>query len=211
VAERFFTLSWGVGGINLINQWGSLVLHWVDPNPLPGYSLTMGGEVEYEYWAFDRYAGETVRVTTASPTSSQDITLSKYTTFWMAVTHHQYLIFEVQACAEAHILLTNVPGVISPHSFEVRLGENGNTQSGVYSQEGKEYCYTSSGVPLSCNDFVHLWISWADGYIRVGGGRLPGSQVFLTCEVDVYDISALSFASDKNNDATWVFEQTIGK
>lgn len=158
-----------------------------------------------------------MRVITASPDlqghstiGPQAISTSKYTSFWISTTDHQYLLLEVMSCAEAHIALTDLPGLVTSHAYEIRLGENDNQQSGIYSHKGDEYCHSSNASPLSCTEYVHLWVSWADGFIKVGTGRLPGNNMFLNCEVDDFGISALSFASDRGNGATWIFEEILG-
>lgn len=58
ISERYFYLNWGAGGINVINEWGKLLLHWADPEYLPVYSLTVAGRGNNERWGFGRYSGE---------------------------------------------------------------------------------------------------------------------------------------------------------
>ena len=46
------------------------------------------------------------------------------------------LVFSVQASNDAHLLLSTVPGVYTSDTFEVYIGGNGNTQSGIRASPG---------------------------------------------------------------------------
>ena len=139
------------------------------------------------------------------------ISNNKYGQFWLTMAEQQFITFKVQACAEAHIALTNIKGLVSSHAFEIRLGENENAQSSIYSSNGNENCHTSEGSLLSCTEYVFLWLSWSDGFIKLGSGQSVGNNVVLNCEVDEFAMRAVSLASEKGNDATWIFEEVLGQ
>ena len=94
----------------------------------------------------------------------------------VSVMGHNFLIFSVQACSDAHLALSTIPGNTKVLTYEIVIGAFGNTRSIIKDQIGR-----GNGVKkdvrtpniLDCNRMSDFWISWKFNTIRMGGGGVP--------------------------------------
>ena len=99
---------------------------------------------------------------------------------WLTVRGRYFQTFRVRACSDVHVVLAQTRGVSDENAYEVILGQNGHQtvireRMGVFKFESK---VDTPGI-LSCRSLRSFWISWIDGYIRVGQGE--SNVVYFMC------------------------------
>ncbi|XP_063416192.1 uncharacterized protein LOC134697835 [Mytilus trossulus] len=97
------------------------------------------------------------------------------------------LMFEIKACDNGHVLLSNsyVRDSSKP-LYEILIGED-NYYSVIFyrtddSLEPGSYIFNQSNTYniLNCNVYLPFWISWADGDIKLGTGILVDENVLVS-------------------------------
>ncbi|CAH1790454.1 unnamed protein product, partial [Owenia fusiformis] len=85
------------------------------------------------------------------------------------------LVFQVQACESAHVVLSAIFGDTNSRMYEILISGWSNKKSVIRDCRGG--C-DRAGSPteglLKCNESVSLWIGWTDGNIALGKGRELG-------------------------------------
>ncbi|CAG2184807.1 unnamed protein product [Mytilus edulis] len=97
------------------------------------------------------------------------------------------LLFELKACANGHVLLSNSDVKKSSKPlYEILIGDSNYYSVIAYrtddSLEPGSYIYNESNTPhiLNCTVYLPFWISWADGDIRLGTGILVDKNVLVS-------------------------------
>ena len=129
---------------------------------------------------------------------------------WIA-TEHNFFKFQVQACADVHIALTQYPGKADNMSYEIVIGASNNSISHVKDPaKGAIVKEVKSPDVLSCTERRPFWIQFIYESIWLGRGSEIGRQGFLIWTHPIRPISALSLASASGYSATWEFNQQLG-
>ena len=133
-----------------------------------------------------------------------------FSQYWQTVSMKKSFVFSVTACKSAHVVLSEIPGIIGPDTLAVEIGSLNDQNTTLYKVAGNQVMEgaTSPGI-LSCNEMKTLWISW-DGRLEVGKGPYPGSSQMLTAALPTgYEVNAISISTN-GNVGTWSFHQPQG-
>ena len=127
-------------------------------------------------------------------------------------TDRQHLLFSLETCREAYLVLTNQPGVTEDNAYHVVIGAQDNSVTEIRKQSPQtETKSFSTPDILSCTEMRQFWLKWEAGTIELGTGEVVGSSsLFSWRDLSPYDVNAISPASkyeDKN--AHWeIFEDS---
>ena len=98
---------------------------------------------------------------------------------WWTTRSHNWQVLQVQACHDAHVLLSNSPENVD-NVYEIALGIKNNTESVIRRgfQGGNEVTAQTPGI-LHCDELRTFWIRWSADVIEVGYGRKVGEELFM--------------------------------
>jgi hypothetical protein len=130
-------------------------------------------------------------------------------TAWFIV-HQPFIAFQVLACREARILLTEDPFDLSVYTREVLLGGWGNTKSAIYTKNNQTGVEKDTTGILDCEDFRQFWIRWESGVLSVGQGQLNGEELMSYEETESRSIVAVSISTGDGSTGEWQFNHDVG-
>lgn len=135
-----------------------------------------------------------------------------YDSFWMTVYDDHSLVFTVQACSNAQLILCELPGIAGSNCFEYVIGYNQNKETILRKGKGGQVVSTvSSPNVLNCNDLKALWVSWSDNIIAFGRGITAGvSRILNYKDTSQLKINAFSVAT-VGVTAHWQFHEVDGQ
>ncbi|CAH1798336.1 unnamed protein product [Owenia fusiformis] len=88
--------------------------------------------------------------------------------------------FNVKACNDAHLLLQKTPGDTNNELYHIVIhGWAGNPKSVIRDGMHGSEVATSAGSVLSCSEMRQFWVSWENGFIKVGKGHIYGQNMFM--------------------------------
>ena len=121
--------------------------------------------------------------------------------------------FRVRACHDAHVLLSEQPGITNVTTYEIIIGGWKNTQSVIRRAiKGENKAAINRTGLLACKELRPFWVSWELGTIKVGRGLKPPNGEFLSWkDPKPFDIHALSGFSGYGATAEWRLELKPGK
>ncbi|XP_046564872.1 uncharacterized protein LOC124273641, partial [Haliotis rubra] len=175
---RDFWISWDSGVISVGT--GTAVgvgsfMSWTDSAPSPvRYIAVSTGWGSTGVWRF-------------APTS--DVSLTTNTDYQYQSLHSlgvdvasraTSFTFKVRASNDAHVALLQDEGVTDRNIYEVVIGGWGNTQSVIRTGMQHANRVTARHRPLNGTQFRDFWISWEDGVISVGTGKVVGVGMFMS-------------------------------
>ena len=98
-----------------------------------------------------------------------------------SIVNQNSLVFQVQACRDAHVALSELFNNIQTRTYEIIIGGNGNTNSFLRDfATGQEKIKIDTPNIMDCNNYKAFWVKWAaDGRITVGEGAVVGQRTFL--------------------------------
>lgn len=127
-----------------------------------------------------------------------------YETVWWTSKNQQWQVFQVQACKDAHILLSSAVGSVAS-GYEIGLGMD-NMYSVIRKQpQGDDIVLEDTADFLSCTEFRTFWVSWSTGLVEVGQGSSAGEQMFMRLLDDdpPDNIIAVAVSSGVDSSGTW--------
>lgn len=91
------------------------------------------------------------------------------------------IVFQVMACRDAHVALTQLFNNLQSPTYEIIIGGNGNRNSFI--RDGntfEEFYRVDSADVLDCNAYRTFWVKWnVDSKIVVGRGAVVGANQFM--------------------------------
>ncbi|XP_046377746.2 uncharacterized protein LOC124149944 [Haliotis rufescens] len=175
---RDFWISWGNGVISVgsgMEVGVGKFMNWTDPSPHAiKYIAVSTGWGSTGLWRF-------------SPSSV--VPLATNTVYKYQSLHDlgvnlapdaTSFTFKVRAENDAFVALLQEDGVTNQNIYEVLIGGWHNTRSVI--RTGKQFNsrVEARHTPLSSTQFRDFWISWEDGVISVGAGKVVGVEMFMT-------------------------------
>ncbi|KAI0229902.1 hypothetical protein LSAT2_019688, partial [Lamellibrachia satsuma] len=154
-------------------------------------------------WTVRRNVGDELYLRTPSTYNHEQL--------WLTVRGHYFQTFRVRACSDVHVALAQTRGVIDVNSYEVILGYKG-TQTVIREQMGIFKFVAKAETPdiLSCHSLRSFWVSWIDGYIRVGQGYRYGERTLLTLQQPMpHPVTALSITTNHST-GHWMIDADRG-
>lgn len=131
---------------------------------------------------------------------------------WLTVTGRTNAVFSVKACTDAHVALSEIPGLFTTNTYEIIIGGYGNAESKIRLGRDTELKSESTPQILNCNDFRYFWVSWAGGVIEMGSGLYVGqSQVIRYVNPNPFLINGLSLSTLEVTDGVWRIDNVGGK
>lgn len=124
-----------------------------------------------------------------------------------------HLVFYLNACKEAHIYLTHIPGVVDDKTYKISIGTSSNTKSSISKTLPSQYTqeFDTPNI-LSCSEGQPFWAKWETGAIMVGAGLYVGQDVkFHWNDTQPYTINAFSLASNDDKAVMWSFQRDYGE
>lgn len=134
---------------------------------------------------------------------------------WLTL-HRGVFIFQVRACAYAHLALLETPGDTSTNAYELVLGNSQNSKTTLYrgtSTSGSVVKEEDTRDTLHCDVLQDFWIRWGyDDYIRVGMGPLDSNLLLEWRDEKASQyIHSVSLATSEENTGEWQFSDEAGK
>ncbi|OWF48285.1 C3 and PZP-like alpha-2-macroglobulin domain-containing protein 8 [Mizuhopecten yessoensis] len=127
------------------------------------------------------------------------------------VTGHTSFTFQVKACHDAHIALSQDKGVDTKNTYEIVIGGWGDQQSVIRDCKQCAQMDVENHMPhpLSCTQYRPFWISWANNIIRVGQGDIVGkSQFMMWNDTSPHDVNYVAVATGFGSSGDW--QITVG-
>jgi len=104
----------------------------------------------------------------------------RYGFFLLSLTDKSEVTFSVTACKEAHVILTQIPGIFKYRSYELLIGTLENTETWlVRSDDGAFLGWAITLGILNCQLRRFFWISWTINSLSFGRGTIPGQNRIL--------------------------------
>ena len=131
---------------------------------------------------------------------------------WVSVKGRTDVVFDVQACNDAHVALSSFSNLQNVMTYEVVLSGWSNQRSVIRARkQGENLVVAQTPGLLSCNESRTFWVSWTSGIIKVGRGAFVGVDRFMEW-IDPLPkpITTLSVASGYGSPGTWKFRQQKG-
>ena len=125
-----------------------------------------------------------------------------------------YIIFEVKACKEAIVALTQVPGQVTKDAWVITFGTEDNTKTSV-SQKGSSGVSTSYDTKdiLHCDEYREFWVRWADSKLDLGQGNSTGengiAEIQLGDDSNIYPFVIFDTGADAQG--SWKFLSDAGR
>ncbi len=118
----------------------------------------------------------TGKVTDIHTTTEKD-----FTQFVTVYAKAQAITFSVRADHSAHILLTCIPGLAEQGaSYEIGIGINDDTNTAIFDgASGANLASKTTNNLLGADKFKSFWITWVDGFIKVGKGKLVHKNIIV--------------------------------
>ena len=132
---------------------------------------------------------------------------STYESVWMT-TNKNLFTFQVRACSEAHIALAAIPFIYPDKTYEIIIGDEGNTKCTIRRKvNGDIVKQVSLASLLSCDILRGFWISWEKGNILVGFNT-PYTNIFLNwTDSTPLQISSVALSTYKAGPGEWQFSR----
>lgn len=127
------------------------------------------------------------------------------------VTGHTSLTFQVKACNDAHIALSQDKGVDSRNTYEVVIGGWSGRRSVI--RDCKQCAYkarSNKRQTVNCKTYLPFWIGWENGIIRVGTGNVVGNGQFMMWnDAGPHDVNYVAVSTGFGSNGDWKFN--VGK
>ncbi|CAH1788312.1 unnamed protein product, partial [Owenia fusiformis] len=125
----------------------------------------------------------------------------------LTVSDRTFLAFSVKACHDAILDLQLTPGSTVDDSYEVVLdGFHPGHKSVIRDDERTNQMAHKDGAILSCNEFNDFWVSWANGNIEVGTGKVKGSGRFMSwTDTTPHAVNAINVYTGWGATGEWKF------
>jgi hypothetical protein len=120
-------------------------------------------------------------------------------------TSEKFLNFKVKGCNDAHLVFC--PTIIKqPPLYHIGIGGWGNTRS-IVAREREFYEYVDqidqSGM-MNCNSYQPYWVSWENGYIRMGRGNVIDVDILLSyTEQCPFRVQNIELGADQGEIINW--------
>ncbi|CAH1794507.1 unnamed protein product [Owenia fusiformis] len=198
---RPFWVSWRnayieVGRGYIIGQ--NRFMTWLDPVPHPVNAISFAtGWGSSAKWSIYEEQGRPVTIYTPNDYN--------FVHGWITTYGLNQIVFEIEACSDAHIQLPLDPTNTAVDVYEVVLGGWANTQSAIRDRKMGEL-KTQAATPniLNCDEFRKFWISWKGGLIQVGTGSLYGINRIMSWQDPApHLVNAVSVATGFGHEAIW--------
>lgn len=133
-----------------------------------------------------------------------------YDLLHLTVLAKDHVIFSVQACKEAHVVLSEIPGVTFYNAYEIAIGVADNKESLIRHNRGGPTLVTApTDNILNCDEQRQFWISWPGLHsieLEVGHGDIVGQEKFMGTSLETsFLLNSLSVSSGDTETGKWEF------
>lgn len=98
-----------------------------------------------------------------------------------SIASQSWVVFQVMACRDAHVALTQQFNNLRSPTYEIIIGGNGNRNSFI--RDGstfQEFYRVDTPDILDCNGYRTFWVKWHEANnLQVGRGAIVGKQKFM--------------------------------
>lgn len=125
----------------------------------------------------------------------------------------KYFVVNLDACKDAHVYLTYVPGVFDTSAYLISIGKEGNTKSSIHKKLPNESLqeFDTPNI-LPCTSSQPMWIRWDQGDIAVGAGPTVGLDTKFQWKDDQpYTVNAFSLGSRDDKPVNWTILRDYGQ
>lgn len=131
-----------------------------------------------------------------------------------SITGQNSVVFQVMACRDAHVALTQQFNNLQSPTYEIILGGNGNRNSFI--RDGntfEEFYRIDSPDVLNCNAYRTFWVKWnVDSKITVGRGAIVGVNQFMEwLDPQRRPFSGLTISTYYDQPGLWDFSFVDGR
>jgi acid stress-induced BolA-like protein IbaG/YrbA len=131
-------------------------------------------------------------------------------TAWFIVQKSQ-ITFQVRACSEVRVLLTEDLFDLSLYTREVILGASGNTRSVILGRNNVTLIENSTANVVQCNDFRQFLISWESGMLQVNREQSTGDTLLKYLDTEMRTVHAVSISTGDGSTGEWRFSRDAGE
>ena len=98
---------------------------------------------------------------------------------WSLDVEQTSLIFDVTACSDAYVTVSETLGALSQSpAYDILIGADGNQATKLMNRTtGDVITSQNTSNILNCSDFRSFWVSWANGFIQIGHGSKVNLEV----------------------------------
>ncbi|CAD5116870.1 DgyrCDS5711 [Dimorphilus gyrociliatus] len=128
-----------------------------------------------------------------------------YNYAWLKDNDAYWQIFNVKSCNGAKLLLA-ADVQVKQRSYEIIIDNNGNELviKEPVGDDGLIIERENTGKLLDCDNIRTFWVSWLDGYIKVGlGDRFNQNMKIATKQIKPHPVAALGFSSNNGTTGHW--------
>jgi len=137
-----------------------------------------------------------------------------YGTLAHSVTDKKELVLSIQACRDASIALSEIPGIYTHRSYELVIGADGNTYTSLRNgTDPTKILFQSETLNiLDCLIPRQFWLSWNKNTLSFGKGTIPEqNRILYYRDVNIHTINAISIRTPLSVRGVWAFYSFTGK
>ena len=125
------------------------------------------------------------------------------------------MIFSLKACKNARMMLlrSNEQGTRNVYEIVIGLDNNSRSYIHLWESEASRLHYTNTPNVLSCNISQEFWLSWENGLIGFGGGRIQWQATLMQYQDPTSPpptVNSLSLATGSAVRGTWTIYRHAG-
>ena len=142
-----------------------------------------------------------------------EISETTYGNLMYSLTDKQEIIISVEACREAHISLSEIPGIFAHLTYQIIIGHNSNSQTILREGINSQVALAQASTPgiLDCQSSQNFWVVWGDDTISFGKGIVPEqNRVLHFTSSNMHSMNALSVMTPQDVQGIWKFYSFSG-
>ncbi|XP_061194695.1 uncharacterized protein LOC133202836 [Saccostrea echinata] len=130
--------------------------------------------------------------------------LDDFSTF---IRQEKHITFDVMGCNDAHLILSKIRND-TVSSYEIVFGGWSNTQSVIRTHKQGKAMSSALHSPLSCNTSRPFWVSWENGKIKAGEGKVVSNGTFMEwTDPKPHPVNFIGISSWTTAETHWKFNK----
>ena len=133
---------------------------------------------------------------------------SRYGLHWISTYYSdKKMIFSVQSCDSALLLLAAAPFVSDSDAYEIELGYYNNERTVIRMfEKGTILAEEVTHQILSCQEYRTFWLDWRQGQVSLGKGPVHGTNVIFNIANSIqFGLNYIAVGSYNTRTADWQF------
>jgi len=102
-----------------------------------------------------------------------------YDTLTLTSSGRPFLVFSVMACADVTLVMSELLGLTNVRSYKVLISFGPRQDQLEIHKNNARKIHRHLSCVLHCTQYREFWISWENGFVRIGYGSEVGTNVHL--------------------------------